>query len=285
VSTDPADGEQALRGHDLVGPVDQLDGPLVQDRKFVVALARGLEVLRAFRAGEEPLSNHEIAGRTRLPRPTVTRLCYTLCRLGYLVHEDRGRYRLGPAMLAIAHAARANLGYATVAGAPMRALARACGGAVGLCTADRLSMLYIAVERSHELVTVQASVGDRVPISATASGRAYLAAVDADQRALLLSGLRLLDPLGVQSDVLDETVDRALDELARRGFVTAFGSWQADVNEVAVPFAAPGGGPHLALNCIGPASKLSARHMKNLVGPQLVELVEYLRQTLGTVRG
>ena len=54
------------------------------DRKFITALARGLEVLRAFTPTEGLLGNGEIAERTGLPKPTVSRLTYTLTKLGYL---------------------------------------------------------------------------------------------------------------------------------------------------------------------------------------------------------
>ncbi|MDE1714428.1 helix-turn-helix domain-containing protein, partial (plasmid) [Chromobacterium amazonense] len=70
------------------------------DRPFVTALARGLEVLAAFRPGEGALSNQELARRTGLPKSTVSRLSYTLTRLGYLQPEgDGGPYRLGLALL------------------------------------------------------------------------------------------------------------------------------------------------------------------------------------------
>src|ERR1041384_854808 len=59
------------------------------DRKFVTALARGLEVLRAFTPAEGLLGNGEIAERTRLPKPTVSRLTYTITKLGYLSHVER----------------------------------------------------------------------------------------------------------------------------------------------------------------------------------------------------
>ncbi|MDH3232081.1 MAG: helix-turn-helix domain-containing protein, partial [Alphaproteobacteria bacterium] len=55
-----------------------------KDRQFVTALARGLEVLRAFQEGG-PLGNQEIARRTGLPKPTVSRLTHTLKQLGYIV--------------------------------------------------------------------------------------------------------------------------------------------------------------------------------------------------------
>src|SRR6516165_2654986 len=60
-----------------------------KDRNFVIALARGFEVLRAFKPTDGMLGNQEIAARTKLPKPTVSRLTYTLTRLGYLTHLAR----------------------------------------------------------------------------------------------------------------------------------------------------------------------------------------------------
>src|ERR1039457_5610771 len=63
------------------------------DRQFATTLARGLDVLRCFSATEPELTNKEISGRTGLPKPTVSRLTYTLTRLGYLRHLPHiGKY-------------------------------------------------------------------------------------------------------------------------------------------------------------------------------------------------
>src|SRR5690606_20818969 len=59
------------------------------DRKFITALARGLDVLSVFRPDDRLLGNQEIAARTGLPKPTVSRLTYTLTKLGYLTHVER----------------------------------------------------------------------------------------------------------------------------------------------------------------------------------------------------
>src|SRR5215469_5383641 len=76
------------------------------DRKFVAALARGLEVLRAFTATDGLLGNGEIVERTGLPKPTVSRLTYTLTKLGYLTYVERlGKYQLAPAALALGYSA------------------------------------------------------------------------------------------------------------------------------------------------------------------------------------
>src|SRR5882762_9200489 len=75
------------------------------DRQFVTALARGLEVLRAFEPQDGPLGNQELAERTRLPKPTVSRITHTLTRLGYLEYVPRlSKYRIGIGVLALGHA-------------------------------------------------------------------------------------------------------------------------------------------------------------------------------------
>ena len=68
-----------------------------EDRHFVTALARGLEVLSCFRSGDKALGNQEIAQRCKLPKSTVSRLTSTLTKLGYLIQvEDSGKYRRRP---------------------------------------------------------------------------------------------------------------------------------------------------------------------------------------------
>src|SRR2546426_6313843 len=64
---------------------------IAPDRKFVTALGRGLDVLRCFGPRDRWLANQEIAARTGLARPTVSRLVYTLTQLGFLppAHSPR----------------------------------------------------------------------------------------------------------------------------------------------------------------------------------------------------
>src|SRR4029450_2678732 len=70
------------------------------DRQFVEALARGLAILRCFRATDHFLGNQEIARRTGLPKPTVSRLTHTLTQTGFLSHSShRDEYTLGVGVL------------------------------------------------------------------------------------------------------------------------------------------------------------------------------------------
>lgn len=84
-----------------------------RDPHFATTLARGLEILRCFTPDAVLLGNNQLAARTRLSRPTVSRFTYTLTQLGYLrTDPDSGKYALGssapfsdaPAQLRFAHA-------------------------------------------------------------------------------------------------------------------------------------------------------------------------------------
>src|ERR1700749_1173775 len=156
------------------------------DRSFVVALSRGLDVLRAFRPNDGLLGNQEIAARTNLPKPTVFRLTYTLTKLGYLTPVPRfEKYQLAPAAMALGYAALANLGVRHLSEPYREELMRETGGAVAVGGRDRLSMIYFGRSRGMT-IGVQLDVGSRVPIAPTAMGPAYLWALPEEDRAALL---------------------------------------------------------------------------------------------------
>ncbi|HEX7055108.1 MAG TPA: helix-turn-helix domain-containing protein, partial [Burkholderiales bacterium] len=94
------------------------------DRQFATTLARGLEVLRCFTPLEPLLGNKEISVRTGLPKPTVSRLTYTLTKLGYLRHNMRlGKYQLGSAVLSIGYPLLASMNVRQAARPLMKELA------------------------------------------------------------------------------------------------------------------------------------------------------------------
>src|SRR4051812_11959086 len=165
--------------------------PVASDRSFVVALARGLDVLRAFHPNDGLLGNQEIAARTKLPKPTISRLTHTLTKLGYLTQVPRfEKYQLAPAAMALGYAALANLGVRHLSEPFRNELMRQTGGACAIGASDRLSMIYFGQSRSELTVGVQLDVGSRVPIATTAMGRAYFWALPPEERNNLQRELR-----------------------------------------------------------------------------------------------
>ncbi|NBN63067.1 IclR family transcriptional regulator [Pannonibacter tanglangensis] len=164
-----------------------------EDRKFVTALARGLDVLAVFRAADQGLTNQEIAARTGLPRPTVTRLTYTLVELGYLVFSPRtGLYQLGAGVVRLGQHALATMDLRQRAAPLMQELADGPNRHVTVALAERVGTraVYVEVQRPEEAVSLSMAVGDRLPLAASAIGRALLAALPDRQLAHVLSQIR-----------------------------------------------------------------------------------------------
>ena len=164
----------------LVSPHD-----LTQDRQFSMNLARGLEVLRAFTPASPVLGNREIADRTGLPKPTVSRLTYTLTLLGYRSRDGQlQKYRLGPGVLSLGHPLLASMAVRQAAKPLMESLARSTGCTVNMGVRDRDQVVYIDSVRADSTNQHLPDIGSTRPLLSSAIGRALiLACPAAEQRA------------------------------------------------------------------------------------------------------
>src|SRR5690606_12547692 len=148
------------------------------DRKFVAALSRGLDVLRAFSQAAGVMGNQDIARSTRLPKPTASRMTYTLNKLGYLSNSPQlEKYPLDSSVLALGYAYVSSLRVRQLAKPYLVEFARNTNTSVGLTCRDRLSMIYVENCRPAEVTSLRMDVGVRLPLATTAAGRAYLAAM------------------------------------------------------------------------------------------------------------
>lgn len=251
-----------------------------EDRHFVTALARGLDVLACFRKDEPLLGNQEIAARCGLPPSTVSRLTYTLTRLGYLHYLDHvGKYRLGTAVLALGATMLARLDVRSVARPFMQDLADFSRGSVGLGTRDRLSVLYVECAHGKAAISLTLDVGSRISIAASAMGRAFLAACREEERAPILQELAALDEVAWPRSRAG--IDKAIRDQQELGCCCSFGEWQENVNAIAVGFRPGGGLPPMAMNCGGPATVLTPDFLLTEVRPRLIALVRRLDGAMG----
>jgi DNA-binding IclR family transcriptional regulator len=250
------------------------------DRHFITALARGLDVLGCYRSGDKLLGNQEIARRCHLAKSTVSRLTYTLTRLGYLHYdEDSGKYRLGTATLALGGKMLARLDVRQVSRPLMQELADFAGAAVSLGTRDRLSMIYVEHCRSQAALTISLDVGSRIQLATTAMGRAYLAAAADGERHELMERIRELDEIAWPK--IREGIETGLKQYRELGCCCSFGDWQKDVNAIAVAFRPGAGMPPMSVNCGGPAFTLSPEFLLGEVRPRLIELVRRVEESFG----
>jgi DNA-binding IclR family transcriptional regulator len=251
-----------------------------KDRQFVNALARGLEILRCFQPGEVYLSNAELARRSKLAKATISRLTYTLTKLGYLNYsEQQAKYQLGPGVLGLGYRMLSALDLRTVARPLMSELAEHAQASVSLGARDRLKMVYVETCRSSANVTLRLDVGSRIPLPTTAMGKALLCVLPDAERDYLMDHMRQKDT--ARWPKVKAGIEQGFRDYQDRGFTISAGEWQGDVHAVGVPVRDVNGEQVMAFNCGGPAFLLSRKRLEEDLGPRLVKLVQQIDSNLG----
>ena len=248
-----------------------------KDRRFVTALARGLMILRAFENSSEQLGNVEIARRTGLPKPTVSRLTYTLTKLGYLSNVgQRERYQLGISLMALGMAFfRAN-SFPQITQPFLQELADQVQCNVALFVRERLECLLVKLFTGvTQNIAVRLSVGARVPVGGSITGMAMLAALPLEEREQAVAELRA----GRLGDwrALPSQIKRCHDELRTQGFAVGSGIWHKDINSIAAPVVVQETGELFVISVSGPSFFKTEQAMREEVGPKLVAMIDRLR--------
>lgn len=247
------------------------------DRQFVTALGRGLAVLRCFDALRPQLGTTEIAQMTKMPQPTVWRLCYTLQQLGYLVQspENPDKLRVGMAVLGLGQLSLRSPEISEMALPEMTRIAR-MGGAVSLAVHDQNDMLIIQRAQGDGPLLVNLAVGSRLPLSNSSAGWAYLAALPAMDREEALSKLK---PLHTGKwNALRSAIESASAAYRIDGFVLNEGYFHPNVNAVGAAATDRFGLPQYVVNCGGP--NLKSKLLRDEIGPAVAELARRISVAL-----
>lgn len=251
------------------------------DKRFASTLARGLTILRIFRPVDDGLSNLEISQRSGIPRPTVSRLTYTLCALGYLTHGKRhDKYRLGPAALALGNIAAASFDFVHTATPIMQDLADSTGTLIAVAIQDDGGMLLAKTWRPAGSPPIWMDAGYRMPMDGSSCGKAFLGALSPKEFQTYLA--RQGDANPDQVDALHDLHATARKELGALGFAMTSGEgrYTQAIHAAAVPFRPSEFAEPVAFLTGGPASALSDAHIRDVVGAELVSAVAELQSRI-----
>jgi len=263
-------------------PGDQPQFAESDDRQFVTALARGLDVLRAFSDGSARLGNQEIAAVTRLPKATVARLTYTLARLGFLEHEPRlGKYRPGLAALALGYNALRAMPLRRLARPLMHELAQDMGGCMSLIVRDRLDVIVIEQCGGDTDALIARDVGARIAFTSTGIARCLIIGLPHAERLYVLEHLERR--VGANWPQFEKDIYQALAEYQRLGFTICDGDGIPGAASVGLPLATGNESPVVALACSAPEFRVPRTRLIAEVGPRLVEIQARVREALAAM--
>ena len=264
--------------------VRSVDGAIhLRDSPAEGALARGLEVLKAVGQAREPLGNAELVELTGLPKATVSRMTHTLAALGYIDYvEPLGRYRIGAGGVSLAYSALGGNVVVHAAIPFMEDMAERLGLAVTIGMRSGLQMTYLATERGQAVFSLRLTPGSSIPLISTSMGHGYLASLSVEQREPLL---KLLQKSAGRdwSNVL-AVLRRNIRAYEATGFCSVAGLWHPHINAVSVPFMPRDGTPTLVFSCGGLSNFAPEDRLADSIGPDLVRLVNRVREALDTGR-
>ncbi|MES1926980.1 IclR family transcriptional regulator [Salinisphaera sp. T31B1] len=252
-------------------------GTKAKGHNFVTALARGLELLRCFGDASEYLGNAELALRTDIPRPTVSRLTATLTQLGYLIYMPQlEKYRLGPRVLDLGYRYLASEGVGSIARPFMQELADATDCMIALGVPEGSQITYTQTCQGPGPLILRLQVGSRVPMAHSAMGRSFLAATPPAQRKPYYELIEADNP----SDwpAIRESLEQAYADYAQYGFCMTVGEWSRDISGVGVPLVLENGQRVVSFNCGGAALRLTREVMVENLGPRLKAVVDQVRE-------
>lgn len=165
----------------------------------VPAATRALRVLQFLAAQPEPVAGDRIARELAIPRSTTYHLLQAMADEGFVVHlaDDRA-WGLGVAAFEVGSGYARQAPLQRIARRPLATLVDRTGHSAHLAVPHGRDVLYVVEERAPGRPPLVTDVGVRLPSHLTASGRAILAHLPANQvRALYPDRSAFVDRTGL----------------------------------------------------------------------------------------
>jgi DNA-binding IclR family transcriptional regulator len=245
----------------------------------VPAATRTLRVLRFLASQPDPVPLERLATALELPRSTAYHLLNAMIEQGFVTHiaEER-RYCLGVAAFEVGFGYARQAPLQRIAHRPLAALVDRTGQSAHLAVPHGRDVLYVLEERAPGRAPLVTDVGVRLPAHLTASGRAMLAAMPANQvRALYPDRSAFVDRHG-RGPRSPRALRGVLSDTRQRGYATEDGEVTPGFASVAAAVLDHNGTP-----IGGIATTYEAREEVDL--PALVEAVSSTARTVSRRTG
>ncbi|MFF4212443.1 IclR family transcriptional regulator C-terminal domain-containing protein [Streptomyces sp. NPDC001796] len=230
-------------------------------REFVESLARGLTVITSFGEGRSELTLTEVAEATGLARATARRALITLEHLGYVTVHGRF-FRLTPRVLGLGFPPLSRTTLSDIATPHLTALSDRVHESTSLAVLTGDDIQYTARVAPNRIMTVNITVGARLPAYATSLGRVMLA--DLPEPPLPepapMTRLTVTDPA---------ELTEVLERVRRDGFALVDGELEEGLRSIAVPVRERGGRVVAAVNVAMHSSRRTPEECVTDILPQL----------------
>lgn len=236
-----------------------------------VPAERCLAIIELLADGARAMALGDIAEQLALPKSGAHRLLSTLVDIGWAERDpDTGFYRLSMRLAIIGQQFYVATGIPDICQPVLDQLAKECREFVRLAVVDGHSLVWVAhAQGAYGGLMYQPSLTSSiVPLFATASGKAWLATLPAEEAVQIVmknGGLRNADRYGPNVIKTIEGFLRELKATTRRGYGLAMSEAEFGVTAVAAPIRAEGKGPVLGtVSIAGPGARMTERRAAEL---------------------
>ncbi|MDC0773192.1 IclR family transcriptional regulator domain-containing protein [Streptomyces sp. HD] len=249
-------------------------------REFVESLARGLTVLTAFGEGRAELTLTDVAQATGLSRATARRALITYEYLGLVRPSGNRGFALTPRVLSLGFPPLSRTSLDRIATPHLAELADRVheSASLAVLTPAGDEIQYTARAATSRVMSVNITIGTRLPAYATSLGRVLLADLPAGERQLGPHGeLRPLTPRTITDP---SALTAVLEEVRERGYALVDEELEAGLRSVAVPVRDRTGRVVAAVNVAMHAARRSVQECVRDVLPELVETAGRVEEDL-----
>ncbi|MFG2554077.1 IclR family transcriptional regulator C-terminal domain-containing protein [Streptomyces sp. NPDC048581] len=249
-------------------------------REFVESLARGLTVLTAFGAGRAELTLTDVARATGLSRATARRALITYEHLGLVRQSGTRGFALTPRVLSLGFPPLSRTSLAQIATPHLAELADRVheSASLAVLTPSGEEIQYTARAATSRVMSVNVTVGTRLPAHATSMGRVLLAALPPGERQL-----GHLSPLTPRTTTDPTTLTTTLENVRALGYALVDEELEEGLRSVAVPVRDRTGRVVAAVNVAMHAARRSVEECVREVLPEVVETAGRVEGDLGVV--
>ena len=225
----------------------------------MAGLAKGLAIIEAFSPHRTRMTVSEAAQSSGTSRASARRCLLTLSELGYL--EFDGKYfRPQPRLLALSAAYSGARSLPQIAQPFLNAARDELRESVSLAVLDRDAALFVARAEAERLVTTGISVGTRIDLYCSATGRVLLSAWPDERVAAYLD--RIEPEARTKCSLVKKTALREAVRSARKqGYASTDQELEVGLRSIAVPVADSRGRIVAAMSASASSARVSIAQM------------------------
>lgn len=253
-----------------------MTGP--EAREHVIALERGLAVIRAFGRETPTMTLAEVARATALSRATARRFLHTLETLGYVATDGR-TWSLQARVLDLGYAYLSSASTWEVVQSHLENLVADVRESSSASVLDGGDIIYTVRVATQRILSTNIDIGSRLPAYATSMGRVLLSALDEPGLDAFFGATELL-PLTPRTITDEHQLREVLGDVRRQGYCLLDSELEQGVRSVAAPLRDARDTVFAAVNVSSHASRVTLDSVRKVLLPAVLNTADSIHTDL-----